>query len=53
MISETYARPIVGSTEYYNQTANGYNEELFNELVGVRIGTDEKVHMLNMTSHYL
>lgn len=42
MISETYARPIVGSTEYYNQTANGYNEELFNELVGVRIGKDEK-----------
>lgn len=42
MVSPTYARPIQGSTEFYNATANGYDEALFNEKVGVEVGTDEK-----------
>lgn len=39
MVGTDYARPIKGAADYYNQTADGYNEELFQN-VGVKVGTD-------------
>ena len=46
MVGETYARPIKGAAEYYNATKDSTKteaelEELFDETVGVKVGTDE------------
>lgn len=41
MVAEDYARPIKNAAEYWNASADGINEEAF-ENVGVKIGTDDK-----------